>query len=1357
MNFLNATTPRKRPAPGEPGSTPFSSSKFQSSLVPMNRPTPSRSYHPPKNKSKPIGGFSSNSRDLFRTSTPQANRTSTFSPDLPPAVTKATPTARKFVSQKNVGAGMSSTTSTELFKMRISSPDPELTGEALSKQVPDDPNRTGTIYADQYLADKCPPHFDDLQRRQFFCILDLRRLKYAANEIFLKKDWKLNILNFAKEYEKSRGLILLRYGLYEFKKVKPSAEVLKKWRAAHGLPNPEPEEKTETNGDNSTTRQPGSPTKRKADEDLAPKDNALMASTANQNKRRNVDRDAVEPVLSGPSPFKKSKRKADEAEELDENQPSKVQKQPTSAVKSKFESILDRAQSAAGSPPRRPPLSAASQSTPFGAQKTGTPQTTDSTPKPNPFAIPSNNIQSGASPFSKTTNGNGASDSVLAGHKPGSSLSTNTGMFGYLSGSSANNSGNEKDDAEEEDVESESGSERGTESQDAAPSYEPSAAASTGTSTPPAQNGMSLFSSNKSGGASTPFSDFLNKAVETPAKGGLFDRVKLDADGQPMRATPGLEEKETSAPEVSTPAPAPTKTQARTPGDFRFDPTTTPISFSQSSSTSTPAKPPMFSSARASDTPKETPKEAPKEASVTEDVSTPKPPPIFGPTSQTSSRPSTSSKPLFGENNNASNIFQAKPPESAKSIFEAQKPAENAASIFGTPKPVENASSIFGAPKPTDNASSLFGAQKSTGSSDQTSTTPARTPLGGLFGNKAESQPSSAQEQSKSLFATPSTGTSTGLFGKPANSQDTTSGDQSKNLFGTPSTNATPALFGKQAEPKPSDAQGQPKNLFGADSTTTTPLTQGQPKNLFGAASTTATPQSTKRSFEEDTGEPSAKRSMFGGDKSSTSSFFGANSTTNSPAGFTFGGSNNQTSASPIFNGFKPETTNGTSNAPQGANNIFGATPAKPSSDSDVSKPAPAAPIFSFGSTSASFGKSSTETDKAAPFTFNASQPASPQPNQNGFASTSGVFGNTTPSSGPNFGFRGASPGPSAPPGRKIATPKRRLGGSQTPNTSFNAGAQAGQPPLNASFSFGNTVSGTTSAASSFAENTAATSFEFTPGKNGQSMSNPFAQSNGHNSTSTFGNNASAPSPTPFQFGQQTPSTPNATTSNQGAGIFSGSFNGTDAAPSFKFDAATPQPNTPNLFAPKPTGLFGNNNLQPGGDGSAGAASPMPAPSSLGTTPVNGTPEPQAHNEDGEEAPEEQISLTDGGPGEEDENILHEVRAKAIKYVPVTQGEEGGKPESPWRTQGVGPLRILKNKTTGSVRILLRAEPRGHIAMNKVLLADIEYKAKDKTISFAASKDDGSGLETWVLQVKKPEFAVELATVMEANKSANKK
>lgn len=132
--------------------------------------------------------------------------------------------------------------------------------------------------------------------------------------------------------------------------------------------------------------------------------------------------------------------------------------------------------------------------------------------------------------------------------------------------------------------------------------------------------------------------------------------------------------------------------------------------------------------------------------------------------------------------------------------------------------------------------------------------------------------------------------------------------------------------------------------------------------------------------------------------------------------------------------------------------------------------------------------------------------------------------------------------------------------------------------------------------------------------------------------------------------------------------------------------------------------------------------------------------------------------MTEGGPGEEDETIIHEVRAKAIKYIPIDKdADEDDQKKSPWSTQGVGPLRVLKNKTTGTVRILLRAEPRGHIALNKALLSDVSYTAKDKTLNLMTSDDNGTGLETWVLQVKKPEFAQELASILEANKGANKR
>lgn len=178
--------------------------------------------------------------------------------------------------------------------------------------------------------------------------------------------------------------------------------------------------------------------------------------------------------------------------------------------------------------------------------------------------------------------------------------------------------------------------------------------------------------------------------------------------------------------------------------------------------------------------------------------------------------------------------------------------------------------------------------------------------------------------------------------------------------------------------------------------------------------------------------------------------------------------------------------------------------------------------------------------------------------------------------------------------------------------------------------------------------------------------------------------------------------------------------------------------------------------------------------SSLATTPATGTPEPGAQSEDGhgkqadgDDAPQEQISLTDGGPGEEDEAVVHEVRAKAVKLVIDGKDSDGGGDDSsskdkksPWKVQGVGPLRVLKHKTTGAARMLLRAEPRGHIALNKLILPNFTYKPEStggKYVKVTTSDDKGTGLETWMLQVKTKELAQSLADALEANKGSSKK
>lgn len=111
-----------------------------------------------------------------------------------------------------------------------------------------------------------------------------------------------------------------------------------------------------------------------------------------------------------------------------------------------------------------------------------------------------------------------------------------------------------------------------------------------------------------------------------------------------------------------------------------------------------------------------------------------------------------------------------------------------------------------------------------------------------------------------------------------------------------------------------------------------------------------------------------------------------------------------------------------------------------------------------------------------------------------------------------------------------------------------------------------------------------------------------------------------------------------------------------------------------------------------------------------------------------------------------------------LKFVPAGEksDEDQPKSKSPWTTQGVGPLRLLKHKETNSVRLLLRAEPRGHIAINRSVLPDMSYKSDEKYVKMTTGNETGDGLETWMIQVKTKDLAKELAEALEKYKSLNK-
>lgn len=79
--------------------------------------------------------------------------------------------------------------------------------------------------------------------------------------------------------------------------------------------------------------------------------------------------------------------------------------------------------------------------------------------------------------------------------------------------------------------------------------------------------------------------------------------------------------------------------------------------------------------------------------------------------------------------------------------------------------------------------------------------------------------------------------------------------------------------------------------------------------------------------------------------------------------------------------------------------------------------------------------------------------------------------------------------------------------------------------------------------------------------------------------------------------------------------------------------------------------------------------------------------------------------------GEENDIILFEKRAKLYKYV-----------EKEWKEKGIGTLKILKNKDTNKVRLVMRREQVHKVCANHFLYDNMELKPKgDKAVVWSAN------------------------------------
>lgn len=144
------------------------------------------------------------------------------------------------------------------------------------------------------------------------------------------------------------------------------------------------------------------------------------------------------------------------------------------------------------------------------------------------------------------------------------------------------------------------------------------------------------------------------------------------------------------------------------------------------------------------------------------------------------------------------------------------------------------------------------------------------------------------------------------------------------------------------------------------------------------------------------------------------------------------------------------------------------------------------------------------------------------------------------------------------------------------------------------------------------------------------------------------------------------------------------------------------------------------------------------------TTGDNSAAESNAEGAEEGAEKHEQLSLADKGPGEEDEVVLFAVKAKAMTFDSEA---------TTWVTRGVGKLRVLQHRDTSKARILLKQDPSGKIILNAGLLSTMKYEhTQAKSVKLGVATDVGK-LVTWIIRTGKDEDAVELARILEANKS----
>lgn len=189
--------------------------------------------------------------------------------------------------------------------------------------------------------------------------------------------------------------------------------------------------------------------------------------------------------------------------------------------------------------------------------------------------------------------------------------------------------------------------------------------------------------------------------------------------------------------------------------------------------------------------------------------------------------------------------------------------------------------------------------------------------------------------------------------------------------------------------------------------------------------------------------------------------------------------------------------------------------------------------------------------------------------------------------------------------------------------------------------------------------------------------------------------------------------------------------------------AGTTKSSSGNLFGGAVNGTSSTNSTGLFGSKPSSAAATPSAVTSAETSEAEASTPKEGEPSDAQPPEVPENDLSGPGPGEEDEDPCFQ--ARSIIYR-VTEGK--------LIKEGVGNLRVLKNRVNGKGRIVVRSDI-GKVLMNVALSKDVKYALQDKRLLRVPEFSEGGKIKMWGARIGKEDIAAKLLKTVDEIKGGS--